>query len=114
MSDVALVVSLLGSAKPAAVLSKDASGGAARGPVSAPAWPFVRTLVDAQQSDDLVAFGTFLHRNVGVILIEFDDPNGRKNKSTTPVGKSYKSYKSRSIGKLMGLRLTAAVFNLIP
>ena len=31
MSDVALAVSLLGSAKPAAVLSKDASGGAARG-----------------------------------------------------------------------------------
>ncbi len=31
MSDVALAVSFLGYAKPAAVLSKDAGGGAARG-----------------------------------------------------------------------------------
>ena len=59
MSDVALVMSFLGSAKPAAVLSKDASGGAVRGAGVGPRLAVRSALVDEQQSDGLIAGGNF-------------------------------------------------------
>ena len=43
------------------------------GPVSAPAWPSVRTLVDRQEFGVLITAGTFLHRYVDEIRIEKND-----------------------------------------
>ena len=81
--------------------------------MSAPAWPFVRTLVDRLKFGGLIAAGDFLHRYVDEIRIEKNDSK-KENKSTTPVGKSHKGYKSCSEGKLLnhGLLLRSAIFVL--
>ena len=87
--------------------------GPREGPVSAPAWPFGRTRFDRLKFGGLIAAGNFLHRYVDEIRIEKDDSK-KDNKSTTPVGKSHKGYKSCSAGKLLnyGLLLRSVILVL--
>ena len=57
--------------------------GPREGPVSAPAWPFVRTLIDRHKFGVLIAAGTFLRRYLVLIRIEQNDACQKKQNETT-------------------------------
>lgn len=47
--------------------------GPREGPVSAPAWPFVRTLVDELQAHVLISAGNFVYRHLVMRRVEQND-----------------------------------------